>query len=420
MATWSLSIAVAAQQYAWSTPVEYFPYGTVPGDSATCCGSAIIGNPKYGEPQYTCLCDLTILACDDGCCCDPDCSGFQSLKVFQCVSNATVVVENRVRLCSDQLSSVNLPKAAIAAGYNTLGLDGLLCVVKDNSIAQGYFLTDPVADRTLTPAEIAQEIAYYSPTTFTTWLEPTKSAPRIAAYYTLDEPLLGDSCLSSEGQVGCAEATPIIFPARDNDGSCNGAQQVPFLRDIVPFNCELNAPLTSLINIAAACTGILNTSFLASFLISATPSASVHWVRPSLFVNTNGSSVYNAINQVPQSNLSGDCCIGAMTGYQLRVIVNSGVVQSAAAYITTADVCTGQLAAIALSYGLAFEDANAQASRATSGRPGYQQGLPLLIADGSLSRLTLRADGFSMLPTGPAGVCQPAGLSILKMSHVCP
>ena len=42
----------------------------------------------------------------------------------------------------------NLPQSAAAAGWETeTDLDGILCVVHDNSASRGAFYTDPTAGR---------------------------------------------------------------------------------------------------------------------------------------------------------------------------------------------------------------------------------------------------------------------------------
>jgi len=192
------------EPFVWEVAQPFYAPGTVPGDPASCCGGAIIGNPADTQwEQNTCICDLTTGFCDDGCCCDPDCSGTQSLQVFGCASNASIVVERRVRQCSDQLEVINLPSTAETAGYSTLELDGLLCVVADNSISRGAFLHDPVKDSLLPPQEIADEITTNSPTTFESWLSPPSAPPQQAAYYTLDRPVIGDACTIPGSSLGC-------------------------------------------------------------------------------------------------------------------------------------------------------------------------------------------------------------------------
>ncbi|KAL1518606.1 hypothetical protein AB1Y20_002894 [Prymnesium parvum] len=395
--------------FPWAAAEEsFFTAASAPGDPDTCCGSAIVGDPRYVESkQYTCTCDLTTNACDDGCCCDPDCSATQTLQVFACASNASVVVEQRVRQCSDQLADVNLPDSVITTGYTTLELDGLLCIVADNSVSEGSYLRDPVETSALTTEEIAEEILTNSPTTFDTWLDEADAVQPQASFYTLDQPVQGDACTSSTSDAGCEQLVDLLVPARADDGSCNAEQRVPFLRDIAPFTCTLASPLAPT-SLADECTYSLNPGFLRTIATAAAPRSSASQRNTTVFV-ANANGVYAQVQQLSDSSYSNGICLNAMVEYQLRFIVLDGVIQSVSAYIRLANVTAGDETALTLTYGVAFEYANQGVSRATSGRPGYERGLPLLVADGTLASLRLRRDGLFMLPSGTKGECAPSG-----------
>ena len=71
----------ASASYTWCAGYPYYyTAGSLPlVDGTTCCGSELLGDPTVGDPGRTCLCALTAGACDEGCCCDVDCS-FDSLR----------------------------------------------------------------------------------------------------------------------------------------------------------------------------------------------------------------------------------------------------------------------------------------------------------------------------------------------------
>ena len=67
---------------AWESPgTTYYSNAELPGDPSDCCGSQLIGDPAYGEDSQICECDLTAGVCDAACCCDQDCSVFESMTV---------------------------------------------------------------------------------------------------------------------------------------------------------------------------------------------------------------------------------------------------------------------------------------------------------------------------------------------------
>ena len=88
--------------------------------TSTCCGSQLVGDPAAQKSSPACLCDLTAGACDDGCCCDLDCS-FDSLKldgIFGCKSNGTVAQPTGYTMCSDQLVAANIPQSCKSRAWS--------------------------------------------------------------------------------------------------------------------------------------------------------------------------------------------------------------------------------------------------------------------------------------------------------------
>ena len=72
------STALNAWESAGST---YYSDAELPGDPDSCCGSQLIGDPAYGVDSQICECDLTGGECDAACCCDQDCSEYETMTV---------------------------------------------------------------------------------------------------------------------------------------------------------------------------------------------------------------------------------------------------------------------------------------------------------------------------------------------------
>ena len=137
------STALNVWESAGST---YYSDTELPGNPDSCCGSQLIGDPAFGVASKICDCDLTAGVCDAKCCCDQDCTEYETMTVFACASNATHSARAGVKMCSDDLVHTNLPRSAVAAGWETeTDLDGILCVVHDNSASSGAFYADPTA-----------------------------------------------------------------------------------------------------------------------------------------------------------------------------------------------------------------------------------------------------------------------------------
>ena len=159
------ALALASAQdalYAWESPPDPY-YAAVPGDASDCCGSQLIGDPAYNIDSQICECDATAGVCDAACCCDQDCSEYETMTVFKCSNNATFAARAGVKMCSEELVQTNLPQSAAARGWDTVtDLDGILCVVHDNSASFGAFLTDPTSSSgALSEEEVDTELSRY-------------------------------------------------------------------------------------------------------------------------------------------------------------------------------------------------------------------------------------------------------------------
>ena len=76
------TLAAADTPYAWESAAStYYTTSELPGDASSCCGSQRVGDPVYNVDASICECDATAGVCDPSCCCDQDCSEFETMTV---------------------------------------------------------------------------------------------------------------------------------------------------------------------------------------------------------------------------------------------------------------------------------------------------------------------------------------------------
>lgn len=406
--------SASAYDYAWDATPYYLASLPAQGTSS-CCGSQIVGDPATQTSSPACLCDLTAGACDDGCCCDLDCSP-ESLKldgVFGCTSNGTAVQPKGYTVCSDQLVAANLPQSVQEQSLVTSfgGANGLLCVVADNSPARGAFFRDPVATTALTAPQVVAQIDAALPVQYGVWTgAPAVAAAAVAATYALGAPVLANA----------APVSAVMLPAPSADGTCGASQSISFLRDVAPFACGLVAPSASAptaSTLEALCATTLNASFVRGLSFRSAPvsgSAAAAFDVATLDVNASSGDSWavGTAAGVPSSvwDASAGVCSSALTIYQLRLTVSDeGTVQSARAYLGLASLTAADVPSARLWYGAQFEYAGEAStlSRPTSGRPGYVRGLPLVLAEGT----SVRTGGLELLPRTARGACATTSTS---------
>ena len=169
-------------------------------------------------------------------------------QVFACASNKTYSARAGIKMCSEDLVQTNLPQSAVAAGWETeTDLDGILCVVHDNSASLGAFYTDPTASSALSEEEVKTELERYGTPSYHECIVGSdayceQGASGIAytgaeGHYSYAQPLLGDGCLSASSPAGCDVKRQALLPAAAPDGKCNGRQQrLGFLVDVPPYS----------------------------------------------------------------------------------------------------------------------------------------------------------------------------------------
>lgn len=394
--------------FEWSAGSYYIAPSSLPSPgTSTCCGTDLIGDPTLGTGGPICLCDLTAGQCDTGCCCDLDCS-YDALKVggyFGCTSNGTTTTRVGYTVCSDQVVATNIPEHVRDSGLVSAfgGADGLLCIVSDNSPARGAFFRDPISTTALSDAQVRNEIEASLPVQFSTWLAPPPPDAVVASFYTLGDSVEGNGCVSASSSAGCASRAPVILPAVGLDGGCSGQQHLPFLTDVPSFTCKLDTPGATL---ADLCGTLLNASFISRASFSRTPSAEPELAAVAYEIDLGNSSGFAASSSPPESSvydINTGTCSNALLLYQLKVTVGTvGTVDGVTMYLRlgTLTETTWLQASPMYGAGFEYEDAGDQVRR-TSGRPGYQRGLPILIADGT----SVRSGGLQILPRGAMGAC---------------
>ena len=155
-------------------------------------------------------------------------------------------------MCSEDLVQTNLPQSAVAAGWETeTDLDGILCVVHDNSASLGAFYTDPTASGgALSEEEVRTELERYGVRAYDDCVVGSDAYCEQGAsglsytgaegHYSYAQPVMGDGCLSAGSPAGCDVKRPALLPAATPDGKCNARQQrLGFLVDVPPYSCRL-------------------------------------------------------------------------------------------------------------------------------------------------------------------------------------
>ena len=133
--------------------------------------------------------------------------------------------------------------------------------------------------------------------------------------------------------------------------------------------------------------------------------------------NVSAAEVYTSASEAPMSyydSLSGTC-YNALTKLELKIQSGgSGVLTGVTAYLTTDAVNLVDLAGLKVGYGAAYTYVEEGTVRATSGRPGYIRGLPVLLAEGT----SVRTGGLKLLPRAAEDALVPRLLQSLAIELV--
>jgi len=412
--------------FVWETPEsDYISAASLTSDPATCCGANLIGDPAYAEEPNACNCDLTVGACDVGCCCDPDCASIDVTTTFDCEDNSTDSGRAGVRMCSPDLVTVNLPASTVARGWSTVSdLDGLLCVVTDNSASRGAYYHDPTESTgAFTAEEVANELAKVDEIvpTYAHWLDASGSQAAGQAAYRAGDVVLGDGCLSrADPEAGCASLRPMLLPGTTSvAGACAGSRPITFLDEIAPYSC-----LDERADLAELCAGQLSPAAYFSALSRFAPSPSLFDLKALAFFlvtghDANGTATFQPVNStaLPATTLleaEGDLparCANAMSVLQYRFEVDGAkdLIQQVNVYIELAEMTSASPQQFGAGFEFVGEAAAKPDAREVSGRPGYLRGHPLLVSNGPLEAIQLRREPLPLLPRSKRGVCAASG-----------
>lgn len=242
------------------------------------------------------------------------------------------------------------------------------------------------------------------------------------SHYVLGEAVLGQGCTTAGGGGdGCASLAPVLLPALQADGSCgSGGWRLPFLRSVEPYACSVGAvPLGTACGFEYAAQRVsllrqglgLDSDSQASALsgaIASHPGAAAADVAVEVMLRTADSAPFSAVSAAPSSSWDGATCRDALVGLQLRLLVgDDGTITNATAYLDVRTLVTAGEQTFAAKFEYASELGRTDL-RPVSGRPGYQRGLPLLVADGTpgdVSSLKLRMEATPLLRRGEDGTC---------------
>jgi len=206
------------------------------------------------------------------------------------------------------------------------------------------------------------------------------------------------------------------LPAPDASGSCTSHQALPYLRDVPPFGCSLTplaaAPLSASASVsllAALCATTLNASALNAAALAQTPTVTA-LATPlplSFLLERNYTGAYSSVTRAPASYFDATTatCHDGLVGYQLLLTAaGTGSLVSASAYLRVADLPAHELPTTT-TYAAAYRHTGAAPiSRRIAGRPGYERGKPLLLAEGT----QMRVDPLGLLPRTLTGHCAGA------------
>jgi hypothetical protein len=234
----SLVPAYAEQQWPWVSD-RYFEDAGDADDDVSFAGLPD-GTGFRTEGLTSCDCDLTANACDQFCCCDDACSGFERSTLFNCPSSEAVSARPGVYTCADASAvvSANLPDTSKAA-WETDAEDPLarvLCVVADNSASYGAFIPplEPLGESEVAAVSLLSNSSFGREQAGGTPALPTSS------YYRAGQPLNRGS--SGGDSARPSSYAPIAFPSAPSgvgalSAACVDSGAVRFIETQPPAQC---------------------------------------------------------------------------------------------------------------------------------------------------------------------------------------
>eukprot|EP00929_Paragymnodinium_shiwhaense_P112014 TRINITY_DN80265_c0_g1_i1.p1 TRINITY_DN80265_c0_g1~~TRINITY_DN80265_c0_g1_i1.p1 ORF type:complete len:672 (-),score=85.63 TRINITY_DN80265_c0_g1_i1:177-2192(-) len=366
-----------------------------------------------------CACDLTSYQCDVNCCCDPDCQGdaLAALrKSFDCKADG--IPDNTQAKCYSK-SWVHRVNARTDLWVLADDMSGLLCVAVDNNVVEGVFYTNQA---TVPTSKLDQVRAVQRVVSFADRLSKAPSPPSNDRGYRVGDELKihrrltenggqvvtieGANALSQAGIVEIVESLPLRTPGVLGTCSPDPGQSVRFLSDVEPVSCWLQP-----VDLRSACSTTLRPSFVLNWLMrkihlnsvakcledrclepDLNASCPVEIVKSTGEVETSPCSSGSPAGTTRLvEDASGCTCYGALRDLRYTFYYRPDASQNNAVGIskievrmTLQDVQSAQCEAAAARQGseVRFVEVVSEPSlvHARSGNPGYQFGLPLLVA----------------------------------------
>mmetsp|Transcript_36931 Transcript_36931/g.59747 ORF Transcript_36931/g.59747 Transcript_36931/m.59747 type:complete len:641 (-) Transcript_36931:209-2131(-) len=383
--------------FIWWSPIAFAQFGSVnqnfypTPDWATVPASSTPRNIRNANLAY-CICDLTADVCDSLCCCDSaqptvppvgtpivgDCNS-QQLRLFPtCLSNG--IPPSPVPACGDVANANNLPSGV---SYTNDYANNQLCIVYNNNPSAGNFFAASVPTPT-SAQDFSRAIVYWQRSNWIVSDEilPTPAPATPAPTYQASQPV-GAAYSSDGGNTfvtlgGGAWTLPVALPGASH---CLLSSTIGFMKNLVPPRpCTVTDP-----NLATTCgTASMPQSYSANFFVNAlylTTGAS----NPSTFVV--GTSVVGPTNTatypIPVLNSTTGTCNNIVTEVTYTILTDGGgLISSWSASVVLSNIRTASPAVFSqrvTAQWFAIPNAADPNERIRSGRPGYRQGLPLLV-----------------------------------------
>jgi len=216
-------------------------------ESYTPPGCKCVDTSSVCKFECGCECDATPGHCDAGCCCDHDCSSAEKSD-FNQTANAGCLNEEETKshMCYDSSVQVNP-----SYGMQTHPLDGVMCVVMDNSPIKGtYYQYDSLSIPSpeqfpaskMSDKDIAPAYSFGAK-----GLTPNVDTKR-------DQYTVGDRIQAAVVGAGGVDAVPAFkgywqLPTRGVDGRCSESNPILFRRAVV----SSNKCIRETTNIASSC-----------------------------------------------------------------------------------------------------------------------------------------------------------------------
>ena len=353
-----------------------------------------------GEDPGSCVCDLTANSCDSFCCCDPDC-GETVVDYWEDPENDLCAPERftsyaNVHCIRDE--EFYLENARRGMKVASDGINKLLCVEIDNSPTIGKFY-EVLGNNDISNNTVESRITEY--VKYSDKLDASQET--ITRSEFLPQDIIG-SMANGWSQYGYS--WPI--PAPDGFGYCNDMNSARWLVNDNPEQC------LRIVTPSEACDNVLNSALYTDNLMI----SEVAQLTQSNFVSVSVNSVYKRDLESNSEELfsgsyasssSGCSCFNALLEAHYTLTTNSeqNSVSSVSAEIVVGDLSSCDPTEVAQKFSVRFFTSS-EGVKLRSGNPGYQTGLPVILASKSGNELNVYEEGFKLDGVAIDGKCDQA------------